>query len=83
MLANWMLDTPLIVIDGMTESEINEEWERCVARSKMTQQLIDGHIDWETYLDFMIEQGYEPADLLDAAEENLEFAQDEGLVLTK
>lgn len=83
MISNWLLDTPLIVVSGMSEAEIEEEWDRAVKRSQMTQQLIDGAIDWETYLDFMAEQGYEPAELLDVAEENLDFAMQEGWVLTQ
>lgn len=74
MLANWLLDTPLIVVSSMSQEEIDFEWDRAYSRSKMTQKFLDREIDVETYLDFMAEQGYEPTDLLGAAEENLEFA---------
>lgn len=74
MLASKLLETPLVVTPDMSDDQLEAEWLAMLQRSKLTQQLIDGQIDWEFYLDFMAQQGYEPAELLDTAEENLEFA---------
>jgi hypothetical protein len=83
MLAARLFDTPLIVVPGMDEATIAAEWDAMIQRSHMTQKLIDGLIDWETFLDFMAQQGYEPTDLLDQAEENLDFAIREGVELER
>ncbi len=83
MLAAKMMETPLIVVPGMSDQEIEAEWNLHIQRSRMTQRLIDGLIDWEAYLDFMAEQGYEPSELLSQAEENLDFAIKEGLILER
>jgi hypothetical protein len=83
MLASRLLDTPLIVVPGMDEATIEAEWNAMIERSRMTQKLIDGLIDWEVYLDFMAQAGYEPTDLLNQAEENLEFAIKDGLEIER
>jgi hypothetical protein len=83
MNAAKLLDTPLIIIPGMSDEEIESEWNAMIERSKMTQNLIDGNINWECYLEFMHEQGFEPVELLDQAEENLEFAIREGLIIER
>lgn len=83
MLANWTLDTPLIVTPGMDEEEIEALWNATYQRAKMTQSFLDGDIDCETYLDFMAQSGYEPEDLLDAAEENLDYAINQGIVIER
>lgn len=83
MLASRIFDTPLIVVPGMDEATIAAEWDAMIERSKMTQKLIDGQIDWEVYLDFMAQAGYEPTELLTQAEENLDFAISEGLVIER
>jgi hypothetical protein len=83
MLAAKLFDTPLIIVPGMDEATIEAEWNAMVERSIMTQRLIDGLIDWETFLDFMAQAGYEPADLLQQAEENLDFAIREGLEIER
>ncbi len=49
----------------------------------MTQAFLDGIVDVESYLDFMAESGIEPGELLDTAEENLDFAIKDGIVLTQ
>lgn len=78
-----LLDTPLIISPEMSEIDLEVEWNAMVLRSKMTQKLIDAEIDWETYLDFMAQQGYEPTELMDAAEENLDFAIREGILIER
>lgn len=83
MIANDLLDTPLIVLPGMNAEEIDALWQQTFERSKMTQAFLDGTIDVETYFDFMAQQGYEPSELLDTAEENLEFAIQQGLDLER
>lgn len=83
MLANALLDTPLIVLPGMDDAEIDALWNATYQRAKMLQSFLDGEIDVETYLDFMAQQGYEPEDLLDTAEENLAFAMQQGLALER
>ena len=81
--AKWLLDTPLIVTQDMSEADIKIEAEKSVQRALMTQQFIDGEIDVETFLDFMAQQGYEPEELLDVAEQNLEFVINEGIEIEK
>lgn len=83
MLASRLFDTPLIVVPGMSQEQLDAEWDAMITRAKMTQKLIDGAIDWEVYFDFMREQGYEPEELLDQAAENLDFAIREGLVIER
>ncbi|NJO79169.1 MAG: hypothetical protein HC827_12040 [Cyanobacteria bacterium RM1_2_2] len=83
MLAAKLFDTPLIIVPGMDAATIEAEWNAMVERSRMTQRLIDGLIDWETFLDFMVQAGYEPAELLQQAEENLDFAIREGLEIER
>lgn len=83
MLASDLLDSPVVICPEMSEADFLKEWEAAKARSRMTDLLIQGRIDWETYLDFMAQAGYEPYDLLDAAEENLEFAIREGIVIER
>lgn len=83
MLANFCLDTPLVVTPGMDDEEIEALWRATFQRAKMTQAFLDRQIDVETYLDFMAQAGYEPSELLDVAEENLEFAINEGIFLEK
>jgi hypothetical protein len=83
MIANDLLDTPLIILPGMNDEEIDALWVATFTRAKMTQAFLDGAIDVETYLDFMAEQGYEPSELLDTAEENLDFAIQQGLVIER
>ena len=83
MLASKLFETPLIIVPGMDEATIEAEWQLMVKRAEMTQAFLDRKIDIETYFDFMIEQGYEPSDLLDQAEENLQFAISEGLELER
>jgi hypothetical protein len=81
MLANFLLDTPLIVHHGMSDDEIEELWCVTYARAKMTQAFLDQTIDPETYLDFMEQTGIDGGELLDVAEENLEFAIKDGISL--
>lgn len=76
-----LLDTPVIIVPGMEEAEIDELWECHVIRVRMTAAFLEGKIDAETYLDFMTESGYEPEELLEIAEANLEFAINEGIVI--
>jgi len=83
MLANALLDTPLIVLPGMDDAEIDAFWQATYQRSKMLQAFLDGQIDVETWLDFMAEQGYEPEDLLNIAEQNLDFAIQQGIVIER
>ncbi|MBW4475128.1 MAG: hypothetical protein KME45_32825 [Stenomitos rutilans HA7619-LM2] len=83
MLANDLLDTPLIILPGMDDEEIETLWQQTYQRAKMTQAFLDREIDIETYFDFMAQAGYEPCDLLDAAEENLDFAMQQELVLER
>lgn len=78
-----LLDTPLIITPDMSELDLEREWNAMIQRSILTQRLLDGAIDWEYYLDFMAQQGYEPTELLDIAEENLAFAQAEGIEVEK
>lgn len=83
MIANDLLDTPLIVLPGMGDEEIEALWQSTYRRAKMTQAFLDREIDVETYFDFMAQEGYEPSELLDAAEENLAFAMQQGLVVER
>ncbi|QYO62784.1 hypothetical protein [Leptolyngbya sp. 7M] len=83
MLAASLIETPLIITAGMSDEELAAEWDAMVRRSKLTQQLIDGQIDWEFYFDWMAQHGYEPAELLDTAEENLEFAIKEEIFIER
>lgn len=83
MRANWLLDTPLILVEGMSQSDLDAEWEAATARARVTQQLIDGEVDWEYYFDFMAQQGYEPAELMDTAEQNLKFAIEQGISIVR
>jgi hypothetical protein len=83
MIANTLLDTPLIVLPGMNDEEIDVLWQQTYQRSKMTQAFLDQQIDVETYFDFMAQCGYEPEELMDTAEENLEFAIAQGLVIER
>lgn len=83
MLASDLLDTPLVICPEMSEADFSREWQLAKQRSQMTDLLIQGRIDWEVYLDFMAQAGYEPCDLLDAAEANLEFAIREGIVIER
>ncbi len=83
MLANDLLDTPLIVLPGMDEEEIEALWQQTYRRSKMTQAFLDREIDAEAFFDFMAEQGYEPFELLEAAEDNLEFAIAQKIVVER
>jgi hypothetical protein len=83
MIANYLLDTPLIVLPGMDDEEVEALWQQTYQRSKMTQAFLDQAIDVETYFDFMAQQGYEPSELLDTAEENLAFAIAQGLYLER
>lgn len=83
MIANDLLDTPLIVLPGMGDEEIEALWQSTYRRAKMTQAFLDREIDIETYFDFMAQEGYEPCDLLDTAEENLDFAIQQGLVIER
>lgn len=83
MIANDLLDTPLIILPGMDDEEIDALWLQTYQRSKMTQAFLDRQIDAETYFDFMAQQGYEPEELISTAEENLEFAIAQGLVIER
>lgn len=83
MIANDLLDTPLIVLPGMSDEEIEALWQSTYRRAKMTQAFLDREIDVETYFDFMAQEGYEPCELMDAAEENLDFAMQQGLVIER
>jgi len=83
MFANDLLDTPLIILPGMDEGELEALWVETYQRSKMTQAFLDQVIDVETYFDFMAQAGYEPSELLDAAEENLDFVMQQGLELER
>jgi hypothetical protein len=79
MQAGDLLDMPLIIDQAMDDDELAVEWERAKARSHMTQLFVVGKVDVESYLDFMAEQGFEPAELLDVAEANLAFCIAEGI----
>lgn len=81
--AKWLMDTPLIVTQDMSEADLQIEAEKSMKRAIMTQHFIDGRIDVETFFDFMAEQGYEPAELLEQAEENLQFVIKEGIAIEK
>jgi len=83
MLVNSLLDTPLILHPGASEDEIEALWRETYTRAKMTQAFLDRQIDAETYLDFMAQCGYEPTELLDTAEENLQFAINQGIQLSR
>lgn len=83
MLASDLLDTPIVICPEMSEADFSREWAAAKQRSRMIDLLIQGRIDWETYLDFMAQAGYEPCDLLDAAEENLQFCINEGIVIER
>jgi hypothetical protein len=83
MLANALLDTPLIVLPGMTDDEIDALWNATYRRSKMLQAFLDRQIDAETYLDFMAQEGYEPEDLISTAEQNLDFAIQQKIVIAR
>jgi hypothetical protein len=74
-----LLDTPLFLDREMDAEELAVEWERAKARSHMTQLFVAGKVDVESYLDFMAEKGFEPAELLDVAEANLAFCIAEGI----
>ncbi|MBW4474061.1 MAG: hypothetical protein KME45_27355 [Stenomitos rutilans HA7619-LM2] len=83
MIATDLLDTPLIVRPGMDDEEIEALWQQTYRRAKMTQAFLDREIDVETYFDFMAQAGYEPSELMDAAESNLEFVMQQGLELER
>jgi hypothetical protein len=83
MLVNFCLDTPLIVEPGMDDQEIDELWRLTFERSKMTQAFLDRKIDAVAYLDWMEQSGIDAAELLDTAQENLEFAISDGIVLER
>lgn len=83
MQAARLLDTPLIVLPGMSPEELEAEWDAHVQRAQMTDLFLAGRIDPETYFDFMAEQGYEASELMDEAEANLEFAINEGIIIEK
>ena len=78
-----LLDTPLIIVPGMSDADIDAEWNAHVERVRMTDMFLAGEIDPEYYCDFMAQQSIDPEELLDAAEENLEFAIAEGLVIER
>lgn len=69
-----LIETPLIVVRGMSEAEIEELWVQHCLRARMTQEFLDKNIDAETFLDFLAEQNYDPGEVLDTAEENLNWA---------
>lgn len=81
--ADRLIDTPLIITEGMSDSDLESEWNAMIQRSILTQKLCDGLISWEYYLDFMAQQGYEPAELLDTAEENLKFCINQGIAVQR
>jgi len=83
MLVNSLLDTPLILQPGASDDEIEALWRETYTRAKMTQAFLDREIDVETYFDFMAQCGYEPAELMDTAEDNLDFAIKEGIELIR
>ncbi|NDJ16784.1 hypothetical protein [Myxacorys almedinensis] len=67
----------------MTDADIDTQWDLHVLRVQMTDGFLQGTIDPETYFDFMAQQGYEPEQLMDDAEENLQFAIQKGLKIEK
>lgn len=83
MDANQLLDTPLIILPGMDDQEIDALWLQTYQRSKMVQAFLDRQIDAETFFDFLAQQGYEPEEVLNTAEENLEFAIANRLVIQR
>lgn len=76
-----LIDTPVLILPGMSDAEIDAEWDLHVQRQKMTDKFLSGQIDPETYFDFMAQNGYEPEELMDDAEENLDFVISQGLVI--
>lgn len=76
-----LIDTPLIVVRGMSEAEIEELWFQHCLRARMTQGFLDKNIDAETFLDFLAEQNYDPGEVLDTAEENLNWAIKSGIIV--
>ncbi len=83
MLVSKLIETPLILDGEMSEADLDREWNAMIERATLTQRMIDGKIDWEYFLDWMAQAGYEPSDLLDAAEQNFEFAVQSGLIVER
>lgn len=83
MQAAKLFDTPLIIAPNMSDEELQAEWDAMIQRSLVTQSFIDGKIDVEYFFDWMAQHGYEPSELICRAEENLEFAINEGLELKR
>lgn len=81
MRANLLLETPAIYTGHASEAEIEAEWAAMQERSRVTQLLIDGKIDWEYFFDWMIQHGIEPAELIDTAQENLNWAIQQGIFI--
>ena len=81
MRANLLLETPAIYTGTASEAEIDAEWAAMLERSRVTQLLIDGKIDWEYFLDWMIQNGIEPEELIDTAQQNLDWAIQQGIFI--
>lgn len=77
--ASQLLETPTIITANVCQSEIDADWQLMIQRQRLTQQLLDHQIDWEYYFDWMIQHGYEPEELIDTAQQNLDWAISQGI----
>lgn len=81
MLASLLMETPVIFTGNACQSEIDALWQQMEIQQQFTQKLLDKEIDWEFYFDFMAQSGIEPEELIDTAQENLDFAIKENIIL--
>lgn len=75
------METPVIIAGTACQGEIDELWRQMQIQQQVTQKLLDKEIDWEFYFDFMAESGIEPEELINTAQENLDFAIKENIIL--
>jgi hypothetical protein len=76
-----LLAVPANICAGMSEEEINREWDDMIARStylnRMEQGLLDGSLnrgEIEEFADLLAEHEIEPYAYLEAVQENVQFA---------
>lgn len=74
-----LIETPVIYTGNTCPEELDQLWAEMEQRQALTRKLLDGAIDWEFYFDFMAQSGIEPEELIDTAQQNLDFAIAQGI----
>lgn len=76
-----LIECTSLYLPEFSEADIEAEARRMFQRSTVINDFLEGKVDAETFLDFLVEEGYDSTEVMDQAEENLEFVMNNGIVL--